>query len=173
MKLFVITMLVSLIGPVLQAQGTAKVAVINGQAALVSTQEGKKAFEQLKAKVETKRKDFEARQNQIAQLDDQLNKGGSVMSADKREQLASSINDKKKRLQRDTQDADEETQRDQQQTFQPLEDKLNAVINKYAADNGYSLVIDFSVPGSPVRYAAPGTDITKDVVALYDKTNGK
>jgi Skp family chaperone for outer membrane proteins len=149
------------------------VAVVNGQAALVSTLEGKKAFEQLKANVETKKKEFEARQNEIAQIEDQLTKGASVMTGDKREQLANTLGEKKKRLQRDLQDADEETQRDQQQSFQPLEDKVNAIISKYAAEKGYSVVIDISTPGNPVRYAATGTDITKEVVALYDKTYTK
>ncbi len=172
MKLIIIGLLAILPGG-LQAQQGAKIAVINGQAALVSIQEGKKAFEQLKAKVETKRKEFEARQNELAQLEDQLNKGSTVMTSDKKEQLANSINDKKKHLQRDSQDADEDAQRDQLQSFQPIEERLNTIINKYAADSGYSLVIDTNTPGSPVRYAATGIDITREVVTLYDKTYGK
>jgi Skp family chaperone for outer membrane proteins len=172
-KVCVTTILAILHCLALQAQqGMTKVAVVNGQAALVGTQEGKKALERWNAKLDTKKKEFEARQNEIAQLEDQLSKGASVMTRDKKEQLLNSFNDKKKRLQRDVQDADEETQRDQQQSFQPLEDRLNTIIDKYAADNGYALVIDVSIQGSPVRYAAPWTDITKDVVTLYDKTYG-
>jgi Skp family chaperone for outer membrane proteins len=94
------------------------------------------------------------------------------MTEDKREQLANSINDRKKRLQRDVQDADEEAQREQKAVFQPLEGKLNTVINQFAADNGYAVVIDVSVEGNQVRYAAPTVDITRDVVALFDKSYG-
>lgn len=151
-------------------QGTPKVAVINGQQALANTQEGKKTLERLRAKVETRSKEFEARQMELAQLEDQLNKGASVMTGGKKEQLAITINDRKKRLQRDSQDADEEAQLDQQQSVQALEDKLNTVIDKYATEHGYSLVIDYSTPGNPVRYRAAGIDITSEIVALYDKT---
>jgi outer membrane protein len=168
---FVVAAIVAILPCVLPAQQAMKIAVINGQAALVSTQEGKKAFDQLKAKVEAKRKEFELRQNELVQLEDQLNKSGAVIASDKKDQLATTINDKKKRLQRDSQDADEDAQKDQVQFFQPIEDRLNAIINKYAADNGYSLVIDINTPGSPVRYAATAIDITKDVVALYDKSH--
>jgi outer membrane protein len=170
MKVWLVTMLGVL--QCLAQQGATRVAVINGQAALVGTQEGKKALERWTAKLDTKKKEFEARQNEIAQIEDQLSKGASVMTGDKKEQLLNTLNNKKKRLQRDLQDADEETQRDQQQSFQPLEERLSATIDKYAADNGYALVIDLSVQGSPVRYAAPSTDITKEIVTLYDKTYG-
>jgi len=150
----------------------AKLAVINGHAALVNTQQGKTAFDQLKARVEAKKKDFESRQSELGKLEEQFGKSASVMTEDKREQLANSINDRKKRLQRDVQDADEEAQREQKAVFQPLEGKLNTVINQFAADNGYAVVIDVSVEGNQVRYAAPTVDITRDVVALFDKSYG-
>jgi len=153
-------------------QGPVKTAVINGHAALVNTQQGKKAFDQLKAKVDSRKKEFESRQNELTTLEDQFSKSAPVMAEDKREQLAGTINDKKKRLQRDLQDADEDTQREQKEAFQPLEGRLNTIINQYAADNGYAIVIDVSVEGNQVRYAAPTVDITREVVALYDKTYG-
>jgi outer membrane protein len=152
-------------------QPAAKLAVINGQQALAGTQEGKKTLDRLKSRMDAKAREFEARQTEIGQLEDQVNRGGSVMAAEKREQLVLTINDKKKRLQRDSEDAREEAERDQQQSAQALEEKLNSVIDKYSSEHGYSLVIDYSTPGSGVRYRASGIDITADIVALYDKTH--
>jgi len=158
---------------VLQAQQPAtKVAVVNGQTVLLGTGEGKKAFTQLKVRYEAKKKEFDSRQNEIDQLQDQLNKAEGVMTEEKKSQLADRTAEKKKRLQRDQQDATDDAQKDQQQTFQPMAERVDAMISKYAADNGYSIVLDYSAPGSPVRYAAMGVDITKEVVALYDKTYG-
>jgi len=154
----------------LAQQPATKVAVVNGQAVLVGTREGKKALDQLKAKFDTRKKEFDARQTEIAQLEDQYNKSGSVMTAVKQEQLANIIAEKKKRFQRDAQDADDEAQRDQQQAFQPLDARVNSVISKYAADHGYAVVFDIGTQGSQVRYAATGVDITNEVIALYDKT---
>lgn len=147
-----------------------KIAVINSQVALVSVQQGKHAMDEFKAKYDAKKKDFDTRQNEIVQLEDQYNKGGAVMSDDKRQQLAAAISDKKKRYQRDMQDTQEAADRDQQQIVQPLEERLNTVIAKYGADNGYTLVIDIGLPGNQIRYAAPAVDVTKEIVALYDKT---
>ena len=47
--------------------------------------------------------------------------------------------------------------------------RIVAVMEKYAKDNGYTLILDVSSQQTPVMYAASGTDITQDVIALYDK----
>ena len=48
---------------------------------------------------------------------------------------------------------------------------MMAVIEKYAKDNGYSMILDVSNPNTPVLYASSGIDITQDIVSLYDKTS--
>ena len=47
---------------------------------------------------------------------------------------------------------------------------MMAVIEKYAKDNGFSLILDVSNQNTPVLYASSGIDITSDIVSLYDKT---
>jgi hypothetical protein len=47
---------------------------------------------------------------------------------------------------------------------------MNAVIDKYAKDNSYTLILDVSGQANNVLFAADGTDVTTDVVALYDKS---
>lgn len=153
-------------------QGGPKVGVVNLQAVLAGTREGRKVLEQLKTRLDTRKKDFEARQNEILQLQDRFDKGGAVMTDEKRKQLADAIGDKKKRLERDMQDAQDEFQRDQEQTLEPVGTRVDATIGKFAAGNGYSVVFDYSAQGNNVRYIEPGVDITKDVIALYDKTYG-
>jgi outer membrane protein len=48
---------------------------------------------------------------------------------------------------------------------------MMAVIEKYAKDNGYTMILDVSNPNTPVLYASSGIDITQDIVQLYDKTS--
>jgi outer membrane protein len=55
--------------------------------------------------------------------------------------------------------------------LQSLGQRLIAVIEKYAKDNGYTMVVDVSNPNTPVLYAASSTDITQDIISLYDKTS--
>ena len=150
---------------------TNKVGVISVQGAIVGTKDGQKASQELDAKFAPKKKEFDSRQAELAQLQDQYNKGGNLMSEDKRNQLARDIDEKKKRLERDTQDAQEELQGEQQRLLQSLGQRMMAVIEKYAKDNGYTMILDVSNPNTPVLYASSGIDITQDIVSLYDKNS--
>lgn len=151
-------------------QTPTKVGVISIQGAIVGTKDGQKASQELDAKYIPKKKEFDARQNEIAQLQDQYNKGGQLMSEDKRNQLARDIDEKKKRLERDTQDATEELQGEQQKVLQSLGQRMMAVIIKYAKDNGFTMILDDSNPNTPILYASQAIDITQDIISLYDKT---
>lgn len=154
--------------PAQQAPG--KVGVISVQGAIVGTKDGQKASQELDTKFSPRKKEFDTRQNEIAQLQDQYNKSGSLMNDEKRNQLARDIDEKKKRLERDMQDANEELQGEQQRVLQGLGQRMMAVIEKYAKDNGYSMILDVSNPNTPVLYASSGIDITQDIIVLYDKT---
>jgi outer membrane protein len=154
-----------------QTPVTPKVGVISIQGAIVGTKDGQKASGALDGKFAPKKKEFDARQSEIAQLQDQYNKGASVMSEDKRNQMARDIDEKKKRLERDMQDAEEDLRGEQQKLLQGLGGRMMAVIEKYAKDNGYSMILDVSNPNTPVLYASSGIDITQDIVSLYDKTS--
>jgi outer membrane protein len=48
---------------------------------------------------------------------------------------------------------------------------MMAVIEKYAKDKGYSLILDVSNPNTPVLFASSAIDITQDIVTQYDQTS--
>lgn len=152
-------------------QPAPKIGIVSMQGALAGTKDGQKASQELESKFSPKQKEFETRRNEIAQLQDQYNKGGTVMSEEKRNQLAREIDEKKKRLDRDIQDANDEYTAEQQRLLQNLGQRVMAVIDKYAKDNGYTLVLDDSNPSTPIVYAASATDITQDIISLYDKNS--
>jgi outer membrane protein len=153
------------------AAGPQKIAIMSLQGALVGTKDGQKANQELTAKYEPKKKEFDTRQNEIAQEEDQLRKSGNVMSEDKRNETARDIDEKKRRLQRDMQDAEQDLQAEQQKVLQGLGQRLMAVINKYAKDNGFTMVLDDSNPSNPILYASSSVDITQDIIDLYNKTS--
>jgi outer membrane protein len=154
-------------------QMPAKIGVINIQGAIVGTKDGQKASEELDKKVAPRRKEFESRQSEIAQLQDQFNKSGSVMNEEKRNQLGREIEEKKKRLERDMQDAEEDVKGAQQKLLQTLGSHIMAVLEKYGKDNKYTLLLDVGNPSTPVLFAGDGIDITQDIISLYDKTSVK
>jgi outer membrane protein len=152
-------------------QANTKVGVISVQGAIVGTKDGQKASQELEAKFNPKKKEFDSRQNELTQLQDQYNKGGGVLSEEKRNQLAREVDEKKKRLERDMTDANEELQGEQQRVLQGLGQRMMAVIEKYAKDNGYTMILDVGNANTPVLYASSAIDITQDIVQLYDKSS--
>ena len=146
-----------------------KVGIINIQGAIISTQDGQKAAAELQARYEPRRKELEKRQNEITSLRDQLQKGSNTLSEEARQKLVREIDQRTRALSRETEDAQADYDQEQQKLLQDLGQKLMAVIDKYARDNGYAVILDVSSPQTPVLYAANGIDITNDIVALYDK----
>jgi outer membrane protein len=151
------------------AQNANKVAVINVQSALVSTKDGQKAASEIQGRFVPKKTELEKRQTEISQLQDQLNRGRNTLSDEARQNLVREIDQKTKSLNRDTEDAQAELNQEEQKIMGELLGRLMQVVNKYAKDNGYVLVLDVSSQQTPVMYASNTIEITKEIVELYDK----
>src|SRR5689334_10685924 len=152
-----------------QSPGPGKVGVINIQSAIVSTKDGQKAANEIQTRFNPKKAEMDRRQSEIGQLQDQLNRGRNTLSEDARSKLVRDIDQKTKSLNRDTEDARAELDQEEQKIMSELGGRITAVIDKYAKDNGYTLILDVSNPQTPVLYASNTIDITKDIIDLYDK----
>jgi len=169
-NIFVLPLLALGVSLSAQAQGApSKVGVINIQGAIVTTKDGQKAASELETRSAPKRKELEAKQNEVNQLKDQLQKGQNTLSEATKAELYKNIDNKTKILNRDVEDAQAEFDQDQQKILQQLGQKMMAVIDKYAKDNGYTLILDVSSPQTPVLYASNTIDVTKEIIDLYDK----
>jgi len=151
-----------------QTQPT-KVGIIHIQNAIISTKDGQQAASELQNKFEPKRKELEKKQSEINALQEQLRKGANTLSEEARQKLMREIDAKTRNLNRDTEDAQSEFDQEQQKILQELGGRLMQVIDKYARDNGFALILDISSPQTPVLYAANSIDITQAIVELYDK----
>jgi outer membrane protein len=147
-----------------------KVAIINIQGAIIGTKDGQKAAAELNSKTQPKKRELEQKQNDINSLQDQLNKGQNTLSESAKNDLYKNIEGKKKSLQRDVEDAQADLEAEQNKVLQQLGQKILAVIERYARDNGYTMVLDVGSPNTPVIYASPSIDITKEIIELYDKS---
>jgi outer membrane protein len=159
---------VALAAPALFAQAPSKVGVINIQQAIISTKDGQKAAQEMQTKFDPRSKDLEQKQSEIQQLQAQFQKTQNTASEEQRTKLAREIDQKQKALQRDQEDARAEFEQEQGKVLNELGGRLMQVIDKYAKDNGFSLILDVSSQQSPVLYMASGLDITAEVVKMYD-----
>lgn len=146
-----------------------KVGIIHIQNAIIGTKDGQKAASELQGKFAPKKAEIDKKQQDIAQLQDQLRKGSNTMSEEAKQKLMRDIDQSQKALTRQTEDAQSELDQEQGKIMQELGGRLMAVISRYAKDNGFSLIIDVSSQQTPVLYAANEIDITNEVIALYDK----
>jgi outer membrane protein len=154
---------------VVAANAQTKVAVINIQAAIANTKDGKKAAEDLDARLAPRKKDLEKKQGDIQALRDSLQKGGAAMAEAAKRELMANIDTKTKSYNRDLEDAQAEAQQEQDKVLQDLGQKMMAVIDKYSRDNQYALVLDVSNPQTPVLFASNTIDITQAIIEMYDK----
>ena len=152
-----------------QAQPS-KVGITNFRAAIVSTKDGQKAFEELQNRFDPRRKELEKKQGEIGALQEKLRQGANTLSEEVRQKLMRDIDARTRTLNRDTEDAQSEFDQEQQKLFEELGGRMIQVIDKYARDNSYTVILDVSsLPQLAVLYAANGIDITKDIVDLYDR----
>jgi Skp family chaperone for outer membrane proteins len=170
-KNLVLPALVLGVAALAQAQGQVptKIAVINVQTAILSTKDGQKAAADLQTAFNPRQQDLEKKQADLTALQDQLRKGSATMSEDAKTKLMRDIDATTTRVNRDRQDASSDLDEAQGKIMQELGGKMLAVMEKYAVQNGYAVVLDVSNPQTPVLWAASAVEITNDIVKLYDQ----
>jgi outer membrane protein len=163
----------TLIAPMAKAQTPApsKVAVIDIQAAIAQTNDGKKAGADMKTKFTPKQDELQKKQKDIEAMQEQLRKGQNTLSEDNRQKMMRDIDQKSTGLKRDGDDFNQDVQTETQRIMGDLYPKMITVLNKYATENGYAVVLDYSSQQTPILFAASSVDITKDIIAIYDKTS--
>jgi outer membrane protein len=152
-----------------QAQAPQKIAVIDMTSALVSTRDGQKAVADLQAKYRPKDQEMQRRGQELQTKQEHYRKTANTLSDEAKASAEREIELLNRILQRDTADAKQEMDEDQQRILQDLGSKMMQVINKYAADNQISVVFDVGGEPNNIRFASSAVDITRDIIALYDK----
>lgn len=154
-----------------RAQAPQKFAVVNMQEIILETKDGKQAAADLRAKFAPKQQEFEKRSEELQRLQDELRKTENTISDEKKAALQREIDARTKSLQRDNDDAREDVNQEQQKVLNELGGKIMQVITKFANDKGYTFVFDISGQPNNILFASTSTDITHEVIALYDQTS--
>ena len=153
------------------APNPTKIAIINIQAAILSTKQGQKASTDLQSKFSPRKSVLEKKQSEIQGLQDQLRKGSATLSDDAKAKLERDIDTNTKSLNREAQDLNDDVDQEQGKLMNELGTRMMAVIEQYATQNGFAVVLDVSNQQSPVLWAAAAANITPDIIRLYDMAN--
>ena len=145
-----------------------KVGIVSIQDAIANTNEGKKELEALQQKFSPRQAALQSQNDELENMKKQLQAQGDKLSDEERNNWVRSATEKQKTLQRNYEDFQNEVQTAEQEILNRLGKKMLDVLEKYARDNGYAVVMDVSNPQTPVLYANPGTNITKNLVDAYN-----
>jgi outer membrane protein len=172
---FVISALLLGIAAIARAQGApappAKIGIIHVQAAILQTKDGQKAAADLKTKFAPRQAELEKKQAAIEGLREQMQKGSATMSDEAKAKIARDIDANTKALTRDNEDLQTDVEQEEGRIFNDLGSKLYQIVEKFAKENGYSMIIDVSSQQTPVWWAADSINITSEITSLYDKAH--
>lgn len=156
-------------GAAAPAAAPTRVGVISVRQAIVTTAEGKQASAELQSQ-------FAPRQTELQNLGKQIQDAQAKAQQqttpdDERARLARQVDAWTRSYQRKQQELQEDVQAAENEVADRIGRKMVDVVDRYARENGFAVVIDVSAQSTPVVYAATGIDITQDIIRLYDAAN--
>lgn len=158
-----------------QASSTAgpaatKVGVINIQAAIAGTAEGKQAAAELQSQFAPRTSDLQNMQKQIQDISARVQNGQTTLSDEEKARLQRQYEQLSRAFQRKQQEFQDDTNDAQQDVVNRIGRKMIDVIDKYSKENNYSVILDESSQQTPVIYAANQIDVTQDIIRIYDQS---
>jgi len=150
------------------AEARSKVAILNVQKAIVSTQDGKTAAEELKHKFAPDQTRLANEQQEIDSLESQL-KDATGHSDEETTTLKARVATMTTSHRRRVEDAQQRFEQERLRVFKELGVKLQTVVEKYATQKHFEVVLDESDPKTPVFWRSPTTDITNEMIKRCDE----
>jgi outer membrane protein len=145
------------------------VGIINLRGAIGSTAEGKQASAELQSQFAPRSSEIDALTKQISDLQQKLQAGQGKLSQEEETRLTAEGQRLTQRLDRRRNDFQEDATAAQQEVLERIGRKMVDVLDRYARENGFSVVLDTSGQNSPILYASNQVDVTQDIIRLYDQ----
>jgi outer membrane protein len=145
------------------------VGIINLRGAIGSTAEGKQASAELQSQFAPRSSEIDALTKQINDLQQKLQAGQGKLSQDEETRLTAEGQRLTQRLDRRRNDFQEDAAAAQQEVLERIGRKMVDVLDRYARENGFSVVLDTSGQNSPILYASNQVDVTQEIIRLYDQ----
>jgi outer membrane protein len=148
------------------AAGPIRVAVIDTEKILLSSNAGKKAVADLKKLQEQREKELGARAQELKDLQGKINDGRLSLAQDKLADLSKQYEEKEISLRRAQDDATRELTKKRDEMLAAIDDRVMPVINQVGKELGYTLI--FRKFESGLIYADEAVDITGVVIQRID-----
>jgi outer membrane protein len=144
-----------------------KIGIMNIQGAIIATNEGQRDFQTLEKKFEPKRTELQLAKTEIDNLNKQLTAQADKLNETALADLRKNIQTKQTNLNRSLEDAQQEWASQQNDIGNRIGAKMMEIVEKYATENGYAVILDVS-QGNTVLWANAATNVTKAIVDAYN-----
>lgn len=145
-----------------------KVGVINIRQAIVATAEGKQASAELQSQFAPRQTEIENLNKQVNDIRQRLAACEGKCSQEEVARLTQQGQKSAQRLDRLNNEYQEDVNSSQQEVIDRIGRKMVDVLDRYARENGYTVVLDSSSQNNPLLYASSQIDVTQDIIRLYD-----
>jgi outer membrane protein len=148
--------------PALPAAADFKLAMLDRQRALLSSEKGKEAEKTLSQLQDKKKKELEPRTTECKKLQEDAESQKFVLSEEALQEKAMEFQRCQRDLDRDFQAAKDELIVAQQKLLAPLAKKLEDIVSALGKEKSFDLILDRSTPG--VLYSPDALDVTDIVI---------
>ncbi len=146
-----------------------KIGVINVRQAIASTAEGKQAGAELQSQFAPRQNELEGLNKQINDLRQRIDSGTGKLSPEELARLQREGEVKARQIQRKQDEYQEDVNAAQAEVFDRIGRKMIDVLDRYARENGFVVMLDNSAQNTPILFASTNIDVTQDIVRLYDQ----
>jgi outer membrane protein len=143
-----------------------KIGVMNVQKVLLESAAGMKAKEIFEKRTNELQEKFQAEQEALVALQQEIEKKSSAWSKEKKGEKIRELQTGQRELQVKSEDAQLELRQLQDKELEPILKMLQTVVNSYGQKNGFAVILDSKVA---VLYADPAMDVTEDMTKELDK----
>ena len=147
-----------------------RICVVNLQSAMLNTKDGQAAAEDFRSKFsEPEEKKLQARQQEMTELNDKLQRGANTMSQTAQDDMKKTLDKKGTEYKRAVEDYQFDRDEMQRKLLEDLSTRMQAVIARFAQENACAVFMDVTNPNSGIMWISDTADVTRQIVEAYDK----
>lgn len=165
-KLFPVLLAICLLGSALPAAAdNLKIGYIVTPKLMQESKAGKEAQGKLKKRLEDAQKALDAKLGSVKKLEADIEKKMTVLNDDEKKKLSDEYERQMRDAKRMKEDYQRELSKVEAEVMGDLNRKMRTVIEKFARDGGYDLILD----AGQALYISNKGDVTSEIITLADK----
>ncbi|MFW6005495.1 MAG: OmpH family outer membrane protein [Desulfonatronovibrionaceae bacterium] len=151
----------------LSTPALAKMAYVEVQRVLESSEPGQKALDSLAARFEGMRGELEQERDKLEEMRQEMEKQSLVLSQDAQKDLESELRRKVTEFQEKTQNYQLQMQEEERALSAPIIDVLFEVVDDYGEKHEFTMIFDAQSSG--IIYADDALNITEEIISKLNK----